>query len=132
MNSMTRIDRSVNASLAVSKRSASKSARTNDFTNRTPATFSCRSALTMPTFSLASLYAREEYRRNTTVATTTNGSATKAISASPRSMTASTTAIPTKVTSETTEVTSPVCRNADSASTSVVIRVMIRPAISRS
>ena len=42
MNSITRTDRSVKASLAVSNRSASKSARTNDFTSRTPATFSCR------------------------------------------------------------------------------------------
>ena len=36
--------------------------------------------------------------------------------------------MPTKVASDTTEVTSPVCRKLDSASTSVVIRVMIRPA----
>ena len=86
----------------------------------------------MLTFSRASVYARVEYRRKITVATATNGSARNAISASPTSMTTSTTAIPTKVASETTEVTRPVCRKLDSASTSVVIRVMIRPAISRS
>ena len=39
---------------------------------------------------------------------------------------------PTKVSSELTIVTSPVCRNVDSASTSLVIRVMIRPDSSRS
>ena len=39
---------------------------------------------------------------------------------------------PKKVSTELTVVTSPVCRNVDSASTSVVIRVMIRPDSSRS
>ena len=39
---------------------------------------------------------------------------------------------PKKVSSELTMVTSPVWKNEDSASTSVVIRVMIRPASSRS
>ena len=39
---------------------------------------------------------------------------------------------PTKDRTELTMVISPVCRNEDSASTSVVIRVMIRPDISRS
>ena len=39
---------------------------------------------------------------------------------------------PKKVSTELTMVTSPVCRNVDSASTSVVIRVRIRPDISRS
>ena len=39
---------------------------------------------------------------------------------------------PTKVSSELTIVTSPVCRNEESASTSLVIRVMIRPFSSRS
>ena len=39
---------------------------------------------------------------------------------------------PRKDSPELTMVISPVCRNEDSASTSVVIRVMIRPDISRS
>ena len=39
---------------------------------------------------------------------------------------------PRKDRPELTMVISPVCRNEDSASTSVVIRVMIRPDISRS
>ncbi len=39
---------------------------------------------------------------------------------------------PTKVSPAFTMVISPVCRNVDIASTSVVILVMIRPAISRS
>ena len=39
---------------------------------------------------------------------------------------------PTNVSTELIIVTSPVCRNVDSASTSVVIRVMIRPDSSRS
>ncbi len=40
--------------------------------------------------------------------------------------------MPRKVTTETKAVTSPVWRNVDRASTSVVIRVMIRPVSSRS
>ena len=47
-------------------------------------------------------------------------------------MTSSATSTPKKVSTELTMVTSPVCRNVDSASTSVVILVMIRPDISRS
>ena len=39
---------------------------------------------------------------------------------------------PTKVSTELTMVIRPVCRNEDSASTSVVILVMIRPVSSRS
>ena len=42
------------------------------------------------------------------------------------------TSTPTKVSSELTIVTSPVCRNDESASTSLVMRVMIRPFSSRS
>ncbi len=40
--------------------------------------------------------------------------------------------MPKKVSAETTAVTRPVCRKVDSASTSVVIRVMILPVSSRS
>ena len=66
------------------------------------------------------------------MATTSTGSTASATRASPGSVTSSATAIPTKVSSADHGLASPVCRNVDSASTSVVIRVMIRPAISRS
>ena len=66
------------------------------------------------------------------MAITSGGRTVKASSASPAFITSRMTAMPPKVASETTEVTSPVCRKDDSASTSVVIRVMMRPAISRS
>ena len=39
---------------------------------------------------------------------------------------------PTNVSTDDSIVTSPVCRNVESASTSLVIRVMMRPDISRS
>ena len=45
-------------------------------------------------------------------------------------MTSSATMTPAKDRTELTMVISPVCRNDDSASTSVVIRVMMRPDIS--
>ena len=60
------------------------------------------------------------------------GTTDSATSASDRSVTSSATAMPRMVNTLTTAVASPVCRNVDSASTSVVIRVMIRPASSRS
>ena len=47
-------------------------------------------------------------------------------------MTTSATVIATTVSTLAIALVSPVCRNVDSASTSVVILVMIRPAISRS
>ena len=71
-------------------------------------------------------------RRNTTVATSSTGTVDSATSASSTSVTSSATATPTTVIRLTTACASPVCRNAESASTSVVIRVMIRPDSSRS
>ena len=47
---ITRTERSVKASLASSKRSLSKSARTKDLTSRTPAMFSCRTVLRPSSF----------------------------------------------------------------------------------
>ena len=47
---ITRTERSVKASLAASKRSPSKSARTKDLTSRTPAIFSCRTVLSPSSF----------------------------------------------------------------------------------
>ena len=90
------------------------------------------SALTTPTRSRASAYARDDSARNSTVATTSTGSTASATSASSGSVTSSATATPTTVSRLTTAWASPVCRNVDSASTSVVIRVMIRPDSSRS
>ncbi len=99
---------------------------------RSPATFSCRSALTTLTRSRASAYATDESRRKTTVATTRIGITASATRASSRSVTSSAVATPTSVSRATTAWASPVCRNVESASTSVVIRVMIRPPSSRS
>ena len=66
------------------------------------------------------------------MATTSTGMIANSVSPSRALMTSSATSTPTNVSSELTTVISPVCRNVDSASTSVVIRVMIRPASSRS
>ncbi len=66
------------------------------------------------------------------MAATSTGSTASATSASAASVSSSATATPTIVSRLTTACASPVCRNIDSASTSVVIRVMIRPATSRS
>ncbi len=60
------------------------------------------------------------------------GSTANTNSASWTSRTSSTMKIPKKVSRLTTAVTTPVCRKELSASTSVVIRVMIRPPSSRS
>jgi hypothetical protein len=62
----------------------------------------------------------------------TTGRIASATSASDTSVTINATVTATTVNRLATAVTRPVCRNVDSASTSVVIRVMIRPAISRS
>ncbi len=88
--------------------------------------------MTTLTRSRASVYARDDRRWNSTVATSSTGSTVSATSASAGSVSTSATAMPPTVSTLITAVVSPVCRNVDSASTSVVIRVMIRPAISRS
>ncbi|GAA3303754.1 hypothetical protein GCM10020295_53140 [Streptomyces cinereospinus] len=88
--------------------------------------------MTPDTRSRASSYAFTLARRKKKVATISGGSVANTTSASSTSSTSSATMIPKKVTTETNAVTSPVCRNVDSASTSVVIRVMIRPVSSRS
>ena len=99
---------------------------------RRPATFSCRSALTTLTRSRASAYAAETIRRKISVATISTGITANETSASSRSVTSSATATPRTVSRLTTACAMPVCRNDESASTSVVIRVMIRPPSSRS
>lgn len=82
--------------------------------------------------SRASSYAFTLLRRKKTVATKSTGRVAKTTNASSTSIARSTTRMPKKVTTETNAVTSPVWRKVDSASTSVVIRVMIRPVNSRS
>lgn len=108
------------------------SSRLNAWRIRSPDTDSWRSALTSETRSRASSYALTLARRKKNVPMTSGGSVTKTTSASCTSITSRATMMPKKVTTETNAVTSPVCRNVDSASTSVVIRVMIRPVSSRS
>ncbi len=99
---------------------------------RRPATFSWNSALTREIRSRDTEYAVLETRRKTTVAIVNGTSAASATRARVASVTSSATAIPTRVNSDTTAVDRPVWMNDDSASTSVVIRVMIRPDSSRS
>ncbi|CAO0832929.1 hypothetical protein SMICM17S_07089 [Streptomyces microflavus] len=60
------------------------------------------------------------------------GRVAKTTRASWMSRTSRATVMPKKVTTETNAVTRPVWRNVERASTSVVIRVMIRPVSSRS
>ena len=88
--------------------------------------------MTTATRSRASSYAFTLARRKKYVATISGGSVAKTTSASSTSSTSRAPMMPKKVTTETNAVTRPVCRNVDSASTSVVIRVMIRPVSSRS
>ena len=66
------------------------------------------------------------------MATISTGNTASATRASSRSVTSSATATPTTVIRLTIACARPVCRNVDSASTSVVIRVMMRPESSRS
>ncbi len=103
-----------------------------DWATRTPDRFSWKSALTALIRSRASEYAAEDRRRNTRVARTSTGTGSSATTASDRSVSRSATVIPMRVNRLTTAVANPVWRKVDSASTSVVIRVMIRPASSRS
>lgn len=94
--------------------------------------FSWKSALTIEIRSRETEYAVPDTRRNTIVATASGTSAARATSASVASVTSRATAIPPSVSNATTAVDSPVWMNDDSASTSVVMRVMIRPDSSRS
>ena len=61
------------------------------------------------------------------VAAISTGMIVNRIRPSRKSMNSRATSTPMNVSTELTMVISPVCRNVDSASTSVVIRVMIRP-----
>ena len=106
--------------------------RRNACVTRSPATFSAKSALTAATFSRDSVYALADLDRNTSVAATSTGKMHSTARPSRRLMMSSAASTPKKVSTELTMVMSPVCRNEDSASTSVVIRVMIRPDSSRS
>ena len=64
--------------------------------------------------------------------TASTGMIANSVSPSRALMNSSAIITPVNVSSELTIVISPVCRNEDSASTSVVILVMIRPDSSRS
>jgi hypothetical protein len=99
---------------------------------RTPATSSWKRAFTALTRSRASRYAGTDRARNQTVVAISTGRVQTSTRARPASRTNSATSTPSSVSTLTTAVVRPVCRNDDSASTSVVIRVMIRPASSRS
>lgn len=66
------------------------------------------------------------------VAATRGTSTVQVASHSSTFITMRTPATPTRVSTATTPVMRPFCNSVDSASTSVVMRVMIRPAISRS
>ena len=88
--------------------------------------------MTALTFSLASLYAFDDLARKITVATTSSGMIDSTVRPSLRLITSRAASTPKNDSTELTAVTRPVCRNEDSASTSVVIRVMIRPDSSRS
>jgi len=73
-----------------------------------------------------------EFRWNQTVAAIRGGKISEVASASCQSTRTSAIAMPTSVMPLTSAVTSPVWKNCDSESMSVVIRVITRPAISRS
>jgi hypothetical protein len=80
--------------------------------------------------SRAMLYARVDADRNHSVAITSGGRIDAVITASVGSMNTSATPTPTNVTRLTSALTRPFCKSCESASMSVVMRVMIRPAIS--
>ena len=80
----------------------------------------------------ASWYAFVDLARKITFATAMTGNVARTTRPSSRLIASSATVIPTNVTTLINAVVSPVCRNVENASMSVVIRVMIRPDISRS
>ncbi len=88
--------------------------------------------MTALTRSRASAYAVEERRWKIAVAIARNGSTDRAIRARDPSVITRAAVMPTTVIRLITAVTRPVCRKVERASTSVVILVMMRPAISRS
>ena len=86
----------------------------------------------MPIASRALRYATDDRLRYSHVATNSGGSTAAAASASSGERSTRNTNTPTEVIAATTAVTSPVWMSCESASTSVVMRVMIRPSSSRS
>ncbi len=74
----------------------------------------------------------DETRRNHSVAASSGGTTASATSPRVRSVASRATEIPASVSTLTTAVDNPVWMNDESASTSVVIRVMMRPDSSRS
>ena len=109
-----------------------RSSRTYACASRTPEMLSWNSALTVEIVSRACAYACAERRPNHTVAIRSGGTSTSTPSVSGQLNRLSTTSTPTKLRMLTTAVMRPVCSSCANASTSVVMRVMIRPDISRS
>lgn len=99
---------------------------------RTPERFSWKSALTVAMCSRAWPYAWFEYFRNSSVATASGGMRSSTGSIRRQLMIVRATSTPKKLMRLTSALTRPLCRSCDWASTSVVMRVMTRPAISRS
>ena len=93
---------------------------------------SWNSALTVEIVSRACAYAFAERRPNQIVASTSGGTSTSTPSVNGQLMRLSTTSTPTKLRMLTSAVMRPVCSSCANASTSVVMRVMIRPDSSRS
>ena len=94
--------------------------------------FSWNSALTVEIASRARVYARDDTRRNQTVAMISGGRIAITASVSCHDRMPRTTSTPKKLMMLTSAWMMPVCSRLENASTSVVMRVMMRPAISRS
>ena len=105
---------------------------TNAWATRMPESDSWKSAFTTASASRTTSYSRLVMRRKKTVATARGTITVSVHSASSRSIRSSAMATPANVTSETRAWSRPFSISVSNWSTSVVIRVMIRPAISRS
>ena len=99
---------------------------------RIPDRFSWNSAFTLEIASRACAYARADRRRNHTVRKISGGMIVSTASVSCGLMMNSAISTPTNVSALTNALMRPLCNRFDSVSTSVVMRVITRPAISRS
>ncbi len=109
-----------------------RSSWANACASRTPESDSWKSALTTASDSRTTSYSRFVTRRKITVAIASGTITVRVHSASSTSSSSSATPTPTNVTSETSAGSRPFSMSVSNWFTSVVIRVMIRPAISRS
>ena len=105
---------------------------TKAWASRIPDSDSWKSALTTASVSRTASYSRLVTRRKSNVAKTSGITTVRVHSASSTSSRSRATPTPTNVTSETSAARRPFSISVSNWSTSVVIRVMIRPAISRS